>query len=244
LLQIKNISKSFKKFLALSDISFDIPGGKITALIGPNGAGKSTLFNVITGHLKPEKGKVILEDKNIAGLTPHKVSSMGVGRTFQIPSFFPRLTVKENIMAAFIVQSGKHFRFFGSDDKIRIAADALIDKMNLSEFSNIPAASCPYGIAKELEIAMAMATGPKLLLMDEPTAGIPKDEVERIIKRIKELCEDEHITIFFTEHDISFVLSIASKIVVLNEGKVIFEGASQDAILSKNVREIYLGENA
>ncbi len=244
MLQIKNISKSFEKFLAISNLSFDVPKGKITALIGPNGAGKSTLFNIISGHLRPEEGKIILENKNITGLSPHTISSLGIGRTFQIPSLFPKLTVKENIMAAYIVRNGTTFKFFGLDKKSEIAADSIIDKMNLSEFSNTPVASCSYGVGKELEIAMAIATNPKLLLMDEPTAGIPKTEVGHIIEKIKILCELEHITVFFTEHDISFVLSIASKIVVLNQGELIFEGAPKEAMESSNVKEIYLGKDA
>ncbi len=244
MLQIKNISKNFEKFSALSDLSFDVPRGKITALIGPNGAGKSTLFNIISGHKRPNKGKIILEDKDVTGLPPHTISSLGIGRTFQTPSLFQNLTVKQNIIAAYTVQNKNTFKFLGTDSKSEIAADMLVDKMHLTEFSNIPVASCPYGIGKELEIALAIATRPKLLLMDEPTAGIARTEVSHIIKRIKNLCEKEHITVFFTEHDISFVLSIASKIVVLNQGKLIFEGTPKETTESSDVKEIYLGKDA
>ncbi len=244
MLQIKNISKNFEKFSALSDLSFDVPEGKITALIGPNGAGKSTLFNIISGHKRPNKGKIILEDKDVTGLSPHTISSLGIGRTFQTPSLFQNLTVKQNIIAAYIVQNKKTFKFLGTDRKSEIAADMLVDKMHLTEFSNIPIAFCPYGISKELEIALAIATRPKLLLMDEPTAGIARTEVSHIINRIKNLCEQEHITVFFTEHDISFVLSIASKIVVLNQGELIFEGIPKAAMESSKVKEIYLGKDA
>ncbi len=244
MLQIKNISKSFDKFLALSNISFNAPTGKITAIIGPNGAGKSTLFNIISGHLKPDGGKIILKDKDITGLAPHAISSLGIGRTFQIPSLFPKLTVKENIMAASIVHNRTTFKFFGLDSKSEIVTDSIIDKMNLSEFSGTPVGSLPYGVGKELEIAIAIATDPKLLLMDEPTAGIPKTEVGQIIKKIKDLCELENITVLFTEHDISFVLSIASKIVVMNYGELIFEGTPEEAMKSSDVKEIYLGKDA
>ncbi len=244
MLQINNISKNFEKFSALSDLSFNVPRGKITALIGPNGAGKSTLFNIISGHRRPNRGNIILDDKNITGFSPHTISSLGIGRTFQTPSLFQNLTVKQNIIAAYIVQNKRTFKFLGIDRKSEMAADLLIDKMHLTEFANIPIAFCPYGIGKELEIALAIATEPKLLLMDEPTAGIARTEVSHIINRIKNLCEQEHITVFFTEHDISFVLSIASKIVVLNQGKLIFEGIPKAAMESSKVKEIYLGKDA
>jgi branched-chain amino acid transport system ATP-binding protein len=235
MLEVKNVTKRFGGLTALHNVSFEVEKGSIIGIIGPNGAGKTTLFNVITGFLKPEGGKIFYERNDITGMSPHEIAKMGIARTFQIVKPFPELTVEE------AVRVGAYLR-----TKEETKIDEIVD--DVLEFVGIERLRDRYG--KELnliqlkltEIARALATQPKLLLVDEVVAGLTPKEIDNIIDMVKKINEDKKITVCLIEHIMRFIMRASQKIIVLHHGEKIFEGKPEEAYNNEKVIKAYLGE--
>lgn len=244
MLKVINVCKDFGGFKVLNGVNLDVKEGEIVAVIGPNGAGKTTLFNIITGLLKPTSGNVLFNGEEIAGLAPHVICRKGLTRSFQIVNVFPRLTVFENLQIALFANKKKCFDFFSSasrlyEDKI----DAILKKIELYDKKNKESDILSHGEQKVLEIALSLCGDPKLLILDEPTAGMSKDETERCISLIKMLARDTGVTILFCEHDMRIVFDIADRIMVMVRGCTLIQDVPEKVRCNKDVQNAYLGEN-
>jgi branched-chain amino acid transport system ATP-binding protein len=241
-LEVAGLSKSFAGFRAVSDVSLTVAAGQIAAVIGPNGAGKSTLFNLITGHLQADDGVVRLDGRDITGAPPHRISRMGIGRSFQRTNIFPRLTVFENLQAAYLVHHRCGTNFWRRSEALyRDETAALLHSIGLAGQENTIAGTLSYGNQKQLELGLALASDPKLLLLDEPTAGMSATETHETIRLLERIAGQRELTLLFTEHDMEVVFSIAEKIAVLHQGRIIAEGTPEAVRADPEVRRVYLG---
>lgn len=242
MLEVRNLRKTFSGFVATNGVSLSVPRGRISAVIGPNGAGKSTLFNLITGHLVPDSGEVLLEGRNITGVAPHKLCRMGMARSFQRTNIFQRLTVYENIQAAYISFGGQSLNMWGtSSSQFRDKTEAMIEQLALGPLANSVAGVLSHGAQKQVELAIALAGEPSILLLDEPTAGMSGQETREAIDLLARIAGERELTLLFTEHDMDVVFSIAQQIAVLHQGRIIASGAPQDVRQNEEVRRVYLG---
>jgi branched-chain amino acid transport system ATP-binding protein len=242
-LEVTDLSKAFAGFQAISHVSFTLRRGTITAVIGPNGAGKSTLFNLITGSYIPDGGEVMFDGRKITSLPPHRLSRMGLGRSFQRANVFAKLTVFENVQAALIAQRGAGRRLFvPSRDLWRNETHEILAATGLSSCADELAGALSYGDQKQLELGIALAGQPSLLLLDEPTAGMSATETRATVALIAKIVRSRSITLLFTEHDMETVFSIAERILVLHQGKVIADDEPAKVRSDPVVRRVYLGE--
>lgn len=242
MLQIKSLSKSFGGFKAVNNASLDVKKGEIVAVIGPNGAGKTTLFNLITGILKPDSGKVLFKDEDITGLSPHAVCKKGITRSFQVVNVFQRLSIFENVQVAVLSREGKTWNLFTPSKKlVREETNRILESVGLREKSNNISGALSHGDRKVLEIAMALGGNPEFLILDEPTAGMAPDETARCIDLIKQLSEKMGLTILFCEHDMELVFSISNRIMVMVRGASIIQGSCEDVRCNQAVQDAYLG---
>ena len=234
LLAVRNVSKSFRGLKAVADASFEIPEGSINALIGPNGAGKTTIFNMIAGVLPPDSGSIVFQGRPIHGLRPHQVCAAGIGRTFQIVKPFAGLTVLENVMVgAFLRES--------SAACARAVSTAILERLQLAAKRDALASSLTLPDRKRLEVARALATQPKLLLLDEAMAGLRPTECDQMVEVFRGL-NREGLAILLIEHVMRAVMALAQHIGVLHHGEVIARGAPQEIVRNPAVLESYLGE--
>jgi len=242
LLQVAGLGKSFGGVRAVDDISFDIAAGELLALIGPNGAGKSTTFNMVNGQLRADSGSIKLAGQELMGLPPRKIWALGVGRTFQIAETFASFTVAENVQMALLSADKKLLASWRrASDYRRDDTLALLDKVGMAAQADRPCSDLAYGDVKRVELAIAVANGPKLLLMDEPTAGMaPKERVE-LMALTRELVTQENMAVLFTEHSMDVVFAFADRIMVLARGRLIAQGAPQDIRNHPKVQEVYFG---
>ena len=244
MLEVAGISKSFAGFRAVSDVSITVETQQIAAVIGPNGAGKSTLFNLITGHLQPDSGTVRLDGRDITGAPPYRICAMGIGRSFQRTNIFSRLTVFENLQAAYLVHHGRGLNFWSRAESFyRDETTALLASIGLQGQENAVAGTLSYGNQKQLELGLALASDPAMLLLDEPTAGMSATETHETIRLIEKIAGERALTLLFTEHDMEVVFSIAQKIAVLHQGQLIADGAPAEVRADPVVRRVYLGEH-
>ena len=242
MLEISDISKSFSGFRAVSRVSLSL-NTQITAVIGPNGAGKSTLFNLITGHLRPDGGSVRLNGDDITGAPPYRICRMGIGRSFQRANIFPQLTVFENVQAAFLVHHGHGHDFWARADGLyRDETAALLAGVGLARQAQAIAGTLAYGNQKQLELGIGLASDPKILLLDEPTAGMSAGETHETIALIERIARERGLTLLFTEHDMAVVFSIAQQIAVMHQGRIIADGTPAAVRADAEVRRVYLGE--
>lgn len=241
-LAVQNLAKAFGGVQAVRDVSFAVAKGELLALIGPNGAGKTTCFNMLNGQLRPDRGSVTLEGREITGLRPRDVWRLGVGRTFQITATFASMTVRENVQIALLSHHRRTLSFWPrARDLYRPEAEALLARVGMTEQSERPAAVLAYGDLKRLELAIALANAPRLLLMDEPTAGMaPKERVE-LMALVAGIVRDQGIAVLFTEHDMDVVFAHAARIIVLNRGELIADGTPDAVRADPRVQQVYLG---
>ena len=243
MLDVRALRKVFDGFTAVDGVSLAVARGEIAAVIGPNGAGKSTFFNLLTGHLRPDAGRVLLDGKDITGAPPHRICRMGVGRSFQRTNIFPQLTVFENVQAAYIAHRGRGTNFWARSALLyRDETEALLASLGLLEKAGVIAGALSHGNQKQLELGIALACDPELLLLDEPTAGMSAAETHETIRLLERVAGERGLTLLFTEHDMEVVFSIARKIAVLHQGRLIAEGPPEVVQRDPEVRRVYLGE--
>lgn len=241
-LSVRNLSKSFGGLKAVSDVSFDVAEGELLALIGPNGAGKTTCFNMLNGQLKADTGQVMLNGKSILGFSPRRVWRMGVGRTFQITATYASMTVRENVQMALISHHRQTWDIWRAASGLHVdEAMDLLQLVGMREQAERAAAILAYGDLKRLELAIALAHAPELLLMDEPTAGMAPKERVRLMQLTADIVAERGISVLFTEHDMDVVFAHAHRIMVLNRGELIASGSVDDVRNNARVQEVYLG---
>jgi branched-chain amino acid transport system ATP-binding protein len=241
-LVVSNLRKVFGGVRALDDVSFTIAPGEFLALIGPNGAGKSTCFNVIDGQLKPDFGEVKLNDRRLTGLAPRQIARLGVGRSFQIAATFGSMRVVENVQMALIAQAGQVYRLWGPAAALhRSRALELLALVGMREASERPCRELAYGDVKRVELAIALAGAPTLLLMDEPTAGMGARERNELVALVKRLSLERKISVLFTEHSMDVVFAYADRILVMARGRLIADGDAHTIRNDPKVREVYFG---
>ena len=242
LLQVRGLSKSFGGLRAVHDVSFELASGEMLALIGPNGAGKSTCFNMVNGHLAPDAGSVTLEGAELVGLKPSAIWRLGVGRTFQIAETFASLTVLENVQLALLSHAGGVLRFWHSArEQFRAAALALLESVGMAAQAERAMSVLAYGDVKRVELALALANQPRLLLMDEPTAGMAPRERYQLMELTRRLAREQRIGVLFTEHSMDVVFAHADRLIVLARGELIAGGAPAVVRDDPRVREVYFG---
>jgi branched-chain amino acid transport system ATP-binding protein len=242
-LEVRELRKSFDGFMAVGGVSLTVTRGEIAAIIGPNGAGKTTLFNLITGHVRPDAGSVVLNGRDITGQPPHEVCRLGMGRSFQRTNIFPRLTVFQNVQAAFLSHRGHGFDLFRPVAGLyRDETQAVLVSIGLHEKAGEISGFLSHGNQKQLELGIALASEPDLLLLDEPTAGMSATETRDSIRLIERIARERGLTLLFTEHDMEVVFSIAQKITVLHQGRVIAAGTPAAVRNDAEARRVYLGE--
>ena len=242
ILETRGLTKEFKGFVAVKDVSLKVRRGSIHALIGPNGAGKTTCFNLLTHFLEPTRGQIFFKGREITGSPPARIARMGLVRSFQISAVFPHLTVLENVRVALQRKRGASFDFWQSE-KILKALDEpareLIAAVGLSDFGETVAVELPYGRKRALEIATTLALDPEMMLLDEPTAGMTHADVERITALIKKVSANR--TVLMVEHNLSVVANLSDRITVLTRGRVLAEGDYDTVSNNPEVREAYMG---
>lgn len=242
MLVVQDIHKSFGDFKAVNGASLQVQKGQIVAVIGPNGAGKTTLFNLICGQLRPDRGRVIFDGQDITRLPPHKICKCGVARSFQIANIFPRLTVFRNVQVSVLSEHKKSRVLFRSADNLLVEETMrILDRVRLSDKAEVIAGSLSHGDLRILEIAMALGGRPRLLVLDEPTAGMSPDETKRTMDLVKVLSDREGLTILFCEHDMDIVFNVAHSIMVMHHGKTLIQSTPEEVRKNRDVQEAYLG---
>jgi branched-chain amino acid transport system ATP-binding protein len=243
LLSVERLTKSYGGVHAVRGVSFALKAGEILALIGPNGAGKSTCFDMLNGQITPDDGRIILMGQDTTGQRPRAIWRLGVGRTFQITATFPTMTVRENVQVALMSHCRQLFNAHSSMLKLaRDEAGRLLELVGMSGYAERPCGELAYGDLKRLELAVALANEPKLLLMDEPTAGMAPRERAELMQLAARIAREQGLGILFTEHDMDVVFEHADRILVLNRGTLIAEGSPEQVRANPQVRAVYLGE--
>jgi branched-chain amino acid transport system ATP-binding protein len=241
-LAVRSLSKAFGGIRAVNEVSLNVERGEFLAMIGPNGAGKSTCFNMINGQLAPDSGEILFEGKNIAGLEPRAIWRLGVGRTFQVAATFGSMTVAENVQMALISHAGETHRLWHPAVSLhRARALDLLEQVGMREVADWPSRELAYGDVKRVELAIALANEPRLLLMDEPTAGMGAGERHELIELVKRLVIERGMSVLFTEHSMDVVFAFADRIIVLARGRLIADGNAAAIRDNAQVREVYFG---
>jgi branched-chain amino acid transport system ATP-binding protein len=242
-LETRGLSKSFGGVRAVSAVDLAMPKGEIRALIGPNGAGKTTFFNMLTGQLRADAGEVRFKGERLSGLPPYAVWRRGVSRTFQITATFATLTALDNVRVARLSHAGKTYALLETASRQQgDEARALLDLVGLGDQADRIAAVLAYGDLKKLELAVALANDPEVLLLDEPTAGMAPAERGALMALTQRIARERGLTVLFTEHDMDVVFAVADRIMVLHQGRVIAEGRPAEVRADAQVQQVYLGE--
>jgi branched-chain amino acid transport system ATP-binding protein len=247
IMKVRDLSKNFGGVEAVKNVSFDLKKGEFLALIGPNGAGKSTCFNMINGYLKPDSGSVQLAQRNdkwrnLVGRKPRAIWRYGVGRTFQITATFASMTVRENVQMALISHHRSSLNLWVRATKqYKTEAEQLLEMVAMQDLADRACSELAYGDLKRLELAIALAHSPKLLLMDEPTAGMAPSERSALMSLVADIVHEDGLSVMFTEHDMDVVFEHADRILVLNRGELIAQGDEEEIRTNKLVQEVYLG---
>ncbi|PLC54012.1 ABC transporter ATP-binding protein [Pollutimonas nitritireducens] len=245
ILQVSHLTKRFGGVAAVLDVSVDVLPHETLAIIGPNGAGKTTFYNMLSGRMTPSSGKVTFEAQDITGLPPHRISRMGVSRSFQINNIFNEMTVRENIEVALTAYHGDSRRWYNIASRnrpIQQEADMLLERLSLTDLAVRRAGVISYGDKRLVEIAMVLATRPHLVLLDEPTAGMTPDETHRVTALVKSLAATGDYTFLITEHDMGVVFDVADRVLVMHRGQSLVLGTPQEVKMHPEVRRAYLGD--
>jgi branched-chain amino acid transport system ATP-binding protein len=241
-LAVDGLRKAFGGVDAVIDVSFRVDAGERVALIGPNGAGKTTCFNLVNGQLTPDAGSIALTGEHIEGLLPREIARRGVGRTFQVAATFASMTVRENVQIALIARDDRQGAITSrASDLMRVEADALLERVRMTRFADRGCSTLAYGDAKRVELALALARRPRLLLMDEPTAGMSPRSRGRLMDLASALAREQNIAVLFTEHDMDIVFGHADRVIVLDRGRIIAEGSPDAIRADARVQAVYLG---
>ncbi len=240
MIETVDLRRDFGAIKALAGVSLSVADGERRAIIGPNGAGKTTLFNVLTGELAPSGGRVIFAGEDVTGLRPHQLAHRGLARMYQRNELFDPLSARTNVAIAIGAKAGPYRPFRAPPASERALADELLERVGLPGRGDIPARALSHGERRQLELALALAQGPRLLLLDEPTAGMSPAETERIARLVASL--DRSITLVIVEHDMDVVFRLAERITVLHEGRVIADGSPDAVRGDRQVNEVYLGK--
>ena len=241
-LSVRALSKAFGGVAAVDQVSFDLKRGEFLAMIGPNGAGKTTCFNVINGQLASNSGEIWFEEKNLAGLKPREIWRLGVARTFQVAATFGSMTVAENVQMALISHARETFGWWRpAASRYHARALELLEQVGIRATADRPCRELAYGDVKRLEFAVALASEPRLLLMDEPTAGMAPRERTELIALVKRLVVERGISVLFTEHSMDVVFAFADRIVVLARGRLIADGDAASVRANETVQQVYFG---
>ncbi|MBW1777163.1 MAG: ABC transporter ATP-binding protein [Deltaproteobacteria bacterium] len=242
ILETKNLTKAFDALIAVSDVTLEVEPGKIHAIIGPNGAGKTTFFNLLAGVFPPTSGKIIYNGKDISALKLHQRARIGIGRSYQVTSIFPELSVYENVRIAVQSRTSYNFSLFKVADRlkeIQDQTDAILLEIGLINLKGQIASTIPYGSQRALDVAIALSTNPQLLLLDEPTSGMSPDDTLKMIDLVKRI--SEKYTIVLIEHHMNVVMSISDTITVFNQGRIIASGSPREIQQNNEVQKAYLG---
>ena len=244
ILRTRGLGKQFRGFRAVDGVDLDIAAESVHALVGPNGAGKSTLFNLLTGFLRPSTGRITLDGADVTGLPPERVARLGVARSFQITTLFPQVTAREHVELALQARTGQGWRFWRSERRLgrfRDRAMELLGDVGLADAAEVPAAALAYGRKRALELAVALALEPRVLLLDEPTAGMGAEDIDRTIELIRRVRPGR--TVVLVEHNMSVVRNLADRVTVLQRGTVLVEGGYAEVRADPRVITAYLGES-
>ena len=242
MLRVDSLQKSFDGFLAVNDAALNVAAGDVVAVIGPNGAGKTTLFHLITGQLEPTSGTIEFKGENIAGLTPYRVCRKGISRSYQVVNIFTRLSVFENVQVAVLSYRKKTFNIFRPAKTMAVRETRqILENVGLLDKADMTSGALSHGDQKVLEIAIALGNRPELLILDEPTAGMSPEETAVTLRLMQQLSGEMGLTILFCEHDMGMVFSIASQIMVMQQGKSIVQGPPDEVRSNQLVRQAYLG---
>jgi branched-chain amino acid transport system ATP-binding protein len=242
-LSVTNLSKAYGGVQAVRGVSFSVAPGEMVAIIGPNGAGKTTCFNMLNGQLAPDSGEIRLGDASLVGLPPHRIWRLGVGRTFQVTATFGSMTVRENVQTALLSHHKRSYSMWSRAFEFKVPeAETLLERVGMQEQAERLCAVLAYGDLKRVELAVALANRPRLLLMDEPTAGMAPAERGALMELAAALARRDNIAVLFTEHDMSVVFGFASRVIVMHLGEVIASGAPAEVRADPRVREVYLGD--
>jgi branched-chain amino acid transport system ATP-binding protein len=243
MLRTRGLVKEFNGFRAVNDVDLEVTAGTVHALVGPNGAGKTTLFNLLTGFLAPSAGTIELDGQEVTGLRPERIAQRGVARSFQITSLFDELTLVEHVELALQGRDGRGYRFWRSEKQLReyrAETDDLLDQVGLAKHALKPAGSLAYGQKRALELALALALSPRLLLLDEPTAGMGVEDVARTVELIRRVRADR--TVVLVEHNMKVVGDLTDRVTVLQFGRILAEGPYEQVRNDPKVITAYLGE--
>ena len=242
MLHVNELQKSFDGFQAVSGAALRVEEGQVVAVIGPNGAGKTTLFNLITGQLKPDGGSIVFKGENITGLPPHQVCRKGIGRSYQVVNIFNRLTVFENVQVAVLSRRRKTLNLFRPTQSIAVReTEKILTSVGLLDKAHMISGSLSHGDQKVLEIAIALGNHPQLLILDEPTAGMSPEETAVTLNLMQRLSGEQGLTILFCEHDMGMVFSIATQIMVMQQGGTLIQDIPEEVRNNQQVRDAYLG---
>ncbi len=242
MLQVESVDKSFEDFMAVNGATLTVGKGEIVAVIGPNGAGKTTLFNLITGSLKRDRGRIIFKGEDIGGLPPYEICKKGISRSYQIVNIFPRLTVFENVQVAVLSYQRRSLNLFRPAQNIAVEETRrILESVGILVKERSIAGSLSHGDQKILEIAIALGNDPELLILDEPTAGMSPEETSATMELVKRLAQMRGLTILFCEHDMDIVFSVAQSIMVMHQGQTLIQGKPEEVRNNPFVQEAYLG---
>jgi len=244
ILATERLNRRFGGVRAVRDVSLAVPAGQLRAVIGPNGAGKTTLFNLLTGHLPCHAGRIFFKGVDVTGLPPHSLCRQGLGRTFQITSIFRSATVLENVQLALLAHRGKTWNMLTAASKLLVReAEGLLVMLGLADQAGKLGAALSYGDRRRLEVALALACQPEVLLLDEPTSGMSLSEKPGMVGLIQHIAREKGVTAVLIEHDMDVVFSVADWITVMHQGTVIAEGPPKEIQANARVQEVYLGED-
>ena len=243
ILRVEKVAKAFDGFVAVDRVDLSVEDGLLCSIIGPNGAGKSTLFNLITGELTPDSGRIYFKSQDITRTLPHEACRKGIGRSFQRTRIFPRLSVFENVHAAVMVHQGKGLNFLTRARNIaREETLSILESVGLADKAEALGGELAHGDQKQLELGIVLAGEPQLLLLDEPTSGMSPGETVRAMELIANIARRRALTLVFTEHDMEVVFAISERVTVMHQGQVIAQGTPQEVRANEEVQQVYLGE--